>query len=207
METKQHQQPVGAGVGASFPALPGRVAWRLPTRWAGLLGAGLLASVWVAGEGVARTQSAGEGLRPLLKLQAVGVRVYQCAAEARGRVEPAWVRVAPEALLFNERGAHVGTLYAGPGWQPTWQWADGSAVVATALPAQDGYAWLPVTQASPAGRLAGVSAIARLQIDGGAAPQTACDVAHAGQEVRIPFSASYHFYGAGAPPNLYPSRR
>ncbi|HET9470850.1 MAG TPA: DUF3455 domain-containing protein, partial [Usitatibacter sp.] len=50
------------------------------------------------------------------------------------------------------------------------------------------------------GMFAGVTSIQRVNTRGGAAPATACDDAHVGEEARSAFTADYYFYkrrGAG----------
>ena len=73
-----------------------------------------------------------------LRLAAEGVQVYVCAA-AEGGI--AWRLKGPEAKLFDAAGREAGTHFAGP----TWQGADGSAVVGEVIansPApQAGAAW------------------------------------------------------------------
>jgi len=47
------------------------------------------------------------------------------------------------------------------------------------------------------GRFAPVQSILRLDTSGGAAPAEAADQAKAGQEIRVPYEATYAFYVAG----------
>jgi hypothetical protein len=42
--------------------------------------------------------------------------------------------------------------------------------------------------------LSRATSIQRLNTKGGKAPASGCDAAHAGQEVRVPYSADYLFY-------------
>jgi len=44
------------------------------------------------------------------------------------------------------------------------------------------------------GQLSHVAHIQRLNTSGGKAPATGCDVGHAGQEVRVSYSADYLFF-------------
>ncbi|WKB53858.1 DUF3455 domain-containing protein [Eleftheria terrae] len=125
----------------------------------------------------------------MLRLQAGGVLIYECRGRPAGH---GWTVLAPEAVLFNEQGATVGTLHAGP----TFQWADGSLVRVASGPGvlQPG-AVLPVRQVSATGRLASVTAIVTLQSSGGAAPGLPCDATHAGRQARVDFSALYAVHG------------
>jgi hypothetical protein len=58
---------------------------------------------------------------------AKGVQIYECRARKGQGGGYEWAFVAPEAELFDARGARIGRHYAGPHWEA----ADGSRVVAT----------------------------------------------------------------------------
>jgi hypothetical protein len=126
-------------------------------------------------------------------LNATGVQKYTCAATDTGF---AWTFVAPEADLFR-RGCQVGIHYAGP----TWEYQDGSTVVAarvagatidpTAIP------WLLLAATSHGaerGKMTPVTSIQRLSTTGGLAPATGCDAEHAGATADVPYTADYFFY-------------
>jgi Protein of unknown function (DUF3455) len=138
-----------------------------------------------------------EGQPLLLRVAARGAQIYSCKAKA---AEPAgfeWVLQAPEADLFDGRGAKVGRHYAGP----TWESVDGSRVVGEVMqrsPVQGAIPWLLLRAKSNegAGALAGVKYIQRVDTIGGVAPSAGCDAAHAGAEARVEYSANYDFYGA-----------
>lgn len=138
-----------------------------------------------------------EGQPLLLRVAARGAQIYSCKAKA---AEPAgfeWVLKAPEAELFDGRGAKIGRHYAGP----TWESVDGSRVVGEVMqrsPVQGAIPWLLMRAKSNegAGALAGVKYIQRVDTAGGVAPSAGCDAAHAGAEARVEYSANYDFYGA-----------
>lgn len=99
--------------------------------------------------------------------------------------------VAPQAALFDASGAQIGTHDAGPYWQA----ADGSrvrgAVDAKADAAQPGaIPWLLLSARSvgSTGRFAAVTAIQRVNTQGGTAPQRPCE---AGAVERVPYTADY----------------
>lgn len=126
-------------------------------------------------------------------VHATGVQIYTCTPDAAGVL--AWKLKAPDATFT---GDFTGTHYAGP----TWQAADGSIVAAAKLaehPAPvDAVPWLllKATTHEGAGCLSEVSYIHRLHTTGGKAP--GIDAAKPGDEVRIPYTADYIFYGPGA---------
>jgi hypothetical protein len=122
---------------------------------------------------------------------AQGAQVYECKAEASGRL--AWAFREPVATLMID-GKTVGRHYAGP----SWEMADGSAVVgkvagrAPGATAQD----IPLLKLEAvshrgSGQLAGVATILRLNTQGGAA-EGACE--HAGAFLSVPYAAEYAFY-------------
>ncbi len=63
-------------------------------------------------------------------------------------------------------------------------------------PDADSIPWLLVNIVSheSTGVLSRATSIQRLNTKGGKAPATGCDAAHAGQELRVPYSADYFFY-------------
>ena len=128
-----------------------------------------------------------------LRVVARGAQVYICTANPDAY---AWVLEAPDADLFDERGANVGRHYAGP----TWETADGSRVVGEVMqrsPVQGAIPWLLLraTSNEGTGALASVTYIQRLDTAGGVAPVAGCDMEHAGERARVSYSAKYHFYG------------
>jgi hypothetical protein len=90
----------------------------------------------------------------------------------------------------------VGRHYAGP----TWQGIDGSSVVGAARVSADSpdagaIPWLLLEAQTTAGAgfLSMVSYIQRLDTSGGLAPAAGCTDESAGQELRVPYTASYAF--------------
>ncbi|MDT9000537.1 DUF3455 domain-containing protein [Paucibacter sp. APW11] len=134
---------------------------------------------------------------PLLKLLARGVQIYECAAlkDQPGRYE--WSFKAPEAELSDVNGRPAGKHYGGP----TWEALDGSTVVGEVKardPGSDPNAipWLLLTAKSNTGNgvFSRVRSIQRLQTVGGKAPTEACGAERAGQQLRVPYTASYYLY-------------
>ena len=139
-----------------------------------------------------------EGEKPAFVLKAAGVQIYNCKASPDG-YEHKWAFVAPDATL-SENGYVVGHHGAGPVWEFT---ADGSVVKGAAKARQDGGAgnipwlWLPTTSVGKSGRFADVSSVLRVATQGGVEPAGGCDAGHAGQDVKVPYSADYYFYTKG----------
>jgi hypothetical protein len=135
---------------------------------------------------------AGEQL--LLQVHAKGDQIYTCKGDA---AQFSWTLKAPDAQLFDKDGKPFGKHFAGPSWEAS----DGSRVTGKAVanapsPDADSIPWLLVNIVSHegAGALSRATTIQRLNTKGGKAPATGCDAAHAGQELRVPYSADYLFY-------------
>jgi hypothetical protein len=127
-------------------------------------------------------------------LAARGVQIYECRAKKDNPNAAEWAFVAPEADLFDAAGRKVGTHYAGPHWESH----DGSKIVGAVksradAPQSGAIPWLLLTTKSvgPAGSLAKVSAIQRINTTGGAAPADGCSMATLGKTARVGYTADY----------------
>jgi hypothetical protein len=88
-----------------------------------------VAALLVAGEASAQQLPPSinaPGETEVVKLYAIGAQIYECKAGNDGKL--AWAGREPSAALTLD-GKTVGRHYAGP----TWEHADGSAVVARAV--------------------------------------------------------------------------
>lgn len=133
----------------------------------------------------------------LFSLQARGVQIYVCEVDPNDATAFVWAFKAPEAELLNERGEVVGKHFAGP----TWQGQDGSAVVGAVLeraaaPDAGAIPWLllEAKDHQGSGAFSTITYVQRLDTVGGVAPSEGCDEAHAGEEVRAPYEATYSFF-------------
>jgi hypothetical protein len=144
-----------------------------------------------------------EGQVVLFKLHAEGVQIYECKVinpNARA-LRYRWVLTGPDAILTDAKGAKVGKHYAGP----TWEASDGSKVIADKKPVETtpkppAVPWLLLKGMSHEGdgKFSKVTYIRRVDTEGGAAP-AAADFAYQGTELRVPYKATYIFYGAAKP--------
>lgn len=121
---------------------------------------------------------------------AEGAQIYECKSGGDGKLN--WVFREPIAALILD-GRTVGRHYAGP----TWEDADGSAVVGkvaanTPGATADDIAWLKleVVGRRGSGALAGVDIVQRINTKGGAL-RGACD--QAGALRSVAYSADYVF--------------
>ena len=133
--------------------------------------------------------------RFLLQLHATGDQIYVCKS---GGGQFMWTLRAPDAQLFDIKGQPFGKHFAGPSWQSK----NGSRVVgkvdmSVASPDAESIPWLlvKVTSRTGNGLLARATTIQRLNTQGGRAPGSGCDEDHVDQELRVPYSADYFFYG------------
>ena len=129
----------------------------------------------------------------LLQVHARGDQIYTCQSDA---AQFTWTLKAPSAQLDKD-GKPFGKHFAGPSWEAN----DGSRVTGKAVanapsPNADSIPWLLINILSHEGKgvLSGATTIQRINTNGGKAPVSGCDSSHAGQEVRVSYSADYLFY-------------
>ncbi len=141
----------------------------------------------------------GPNQKLILSVQARGVQIYECAANKNDATHFAWSFSAPEATLFDGSGYTVGKHYAGP----TWELNDGSKVIGTVIarddgPTPDAIPWLLLGAKSSAGAglLSSTKSIQRINTSGGKAPADGCDASRVGAAIRVPYTATYRFYGS-----------
>jgi hypothetical protein len=127
-------------------------------------------------------------------IHAEGAQVYQCKADASGKL--VWQFREPIATLLVD-GKTFGRHYAGPDWELV----DGSAVsgkVAGRAPGATAkdipLLKLDVTSQRGTGRLTGVATIQRLNTKGGVG-EGPCE--QAGDFLSVPYSADYTFLEKG----------
>lgn len=132
-----------------------------------------------------------------LIVAATGIQIYRCDAKAGAPGIYEWVFQAPEAVLRDVGGKHVGKHYAGP----TWEAEDGSRIVGTVearrdAPDKSSIPWLRLTTRSTAGSgtFSPVTAILRVSTTGGMPPQGRCSEPDHGRILRVDYTADYYFY-------------
>jgi hypothetical protein len=160
---------------------------------AGALGVVLLGAAAWGQQVPAEIQTAADE-QLVVRVHAKGDQIYSCKTEG---AQAGWTLKTPEAQLFDKDGKAFGKHFAGPSWEAS----DGSRVVGKAAsnvasPDAESIPWLLVKVVSHAGDgvLARVTSIQRINTRGGKAPASGCDAGHAGQEVRVPYSADYLFF-------------
>jgi Protein of unknown function (DUF3455) len=133
---------------------------------------------------------AAKGEAVVAQVHAQGAQIYECKAGADGKL--AWQFREPIASLFRD-GKTVGRHYAGP----TWEDADGSAIMAKvagrapgATPKDIPLLKLDVTERRGNGALSPVASVQRINTKGGTA-EGPCD--KPGDLLSVPYSADYVF--------------
>ena len=156
--------------------------------------ANMLAAFTVCGQQVPQQIQPPPGEQLFLQVHAKGDQVYICQ---EGVTQYAWALKAPDAQLIDKDGKPFGKHFAGPSWEAN----DGSRVKGKAVanapsPDADSIPWLLVNIVGHEGSgvLSRASSIQRINTKGGKAPATACDAGHAGQELRVAYSADSLFY-------------
>lgn len=134
------------------------------------------------------------GETEIVTLHAEGAQVYECKADAVGKL--AWAFREPIATLFQD-GKTAGRHYTGPHWEL----ADGSVVAGKAVGNAPGATdkdipWLKIEVVSErgSGQLTGVTTVQRINTVGGK-PDAPCT--KAGAYLSAPYSADYVFLKKG----------
>ena len=164
-----------------------------------IAGVTISGSVW-AQSNVPDTIRVPAGHKVLFKANAKDVQIYSCQPVGAGSQKFVWKHIAPDAVLYDEKGRRIGRHYAGP----TWEGVDGSKVVGQLkarvdAPGGDSVAWLLVAAKTTSGQggFGKVSYLNRIDTNGGKAPETGCDVKHAGKIARSAYASTYVFYTVG----------
>jgi hypothetical protein len=134
--------------------------------------------------------------RVVLEALASGFQLYECVTDSAAGYQ--WRFKGPEARLVDRGGRDLGRHYGGP----TWEAPDGSKVVAE-MRAQAkspdanaiAHLLLKAKSTSGSGVYGGVRSIQRLATEGGRAPAVTCSRENFAQVARVPYRATYYFYG------------
>ena len=149
----------------------------------------LLATTFAASAAELPEAIAAKGEAVVLQLHAVGAQLYDCKADASGKL--GWRFREPIASLMQD-GQTVGRHYAGPAWE-----VGGSAIVGKGVGHAPGssakdVAWLKldVVERRGEGPLKEVTTVQRINTSGGNL-EGACEIA--GDVRAEPYSADYVF--------------
>jgi Protein of unknown function (DUF3455) len=125
-----------------------------------------------------------------------GVQIYECQPRRDQVGAFEWSLIAPEADLFDERGAMIGKHHSGPHWEAN----DGSRTHGTVkarvdAPSATAIPWLLLAARSvgPEGALSRITSIQRVNTAGGLAPKDGCGPSFSGARARVEYAADYYF--------------
>jgi hypothetical protein len=137
------------------------------------------------------------GLKVAFKFQTLpnSVQIYTCRGASQGF---AWTGPDPDAIMLNSEKTLTVHHYKGPTWEAT----DGSMVRSDGKLAKhfspnhkDAVHWLELPAKDGTKQFAKLKIIHRVDTSGGLPPSDApCDAPHAGDQVRVNYSATYLFY-------------
>jgi hypothetical protein len=152
----------------------------------------VLALACMAPDSIAQTAKESIDVPPhsrlLLRAVGSGDQVYGC-------VNGSWALEAPDAKLLNQGGSVIGRHFAGPTWQLNdGSWVKGKAVAKQVAPDATAVPWLLLESVGGTGRLGAIRFIQRTGTHGGNAPDGSCSQS---AMRRVPYTATYSFYGAG----------
>lgn len=129
-----------------------------------------------------------------LTAKAVGHQTYKCE-------NGAWAHKGPTAVLLNVKGDTIGTHFAGPSWKLNLPNDTSTVVGKTSASVNASSAgaiqWLLLDgngARDGKGIFGRVLKIHRLETNGGQKPLGGCDASCNGQEIQIPYTATYYFY-------------
>lgn len=138
----------------------------------------------------------------LLHVKAQGVQIYTCVTDPAG--ELTWSAAVPQADFVSDDGIK-GKHFKGP----TWQLDSGAKIVGRKLrehaaPDPSSIPWLllAVTSHDGDGPFASTVFVQRLNTTGGKAPPISDQ--KAGEEIRVPYTAEYIFYGPASTTRPWP---
>ncbi|HYV91625.1 MAG TPA: DUF3455 domain-containing protein [Chitinophagales bacterium] len=144
------------------------------------------------------------GNKVLWRAFATGTQIYKVTQSTTDPTVYLWSFVAPSATLYSNSGLTnaIGLHYIGPTWSCTTGPDAGKFVIGVKLQGitQDVTAvpWLLLQSVpnSDPNYFTRITYIQRINTTGGLAPTTGADAAHLGEQVEIPYTATYYFYGA-----------
>ena len=135
---------------------------------------------------------------------ATGTQIYTCTQSSTDAAVYTWVFTAPSATLYSDQDYmhEIGIHYTGPTWASTVGPKAGKFVMGTKLQGvtQDVTAipWLLLQAQVSTDPMYNhnITYIQRLYTTGGLAPTTGADAAHVGEQMSVPYTAVYYFFGA-----------
>lgn len=130
---------------------------------------------------------------------AEGNITWECKVDAKNMDQAKWAFAGPRAILSDNKGNHLVSYFGPPA---TWESLDGSSITGKQLavsPSEKGSIPMQLVKANASSRpgaLEGVTYVQRINLKGGAAPETGCNIDKIGHKVVVNYSGEYLFWKA-----------
>lgn len=131
--------------------------------------------------------------------KAEGNITWECKTDADNAEKAKWAFAGPRAILSDKKGNQLVSYFGPPA---TWESVDGSSITGTQLavsPSAKGSIPMQLVQANKSerpGALEGVTYVQRINLNGGAAPESGCTTDLIGHKVVVNYSGDYLFWKA-----------
>ena len=130
---------------------------------------------------------------------AKGNITWECKVDTSDEEKAKWAFAGPRAILSDNKGNHLVSYFGPPA---TWESLDGSSITGKQLavsPSAKGSIPMQLVKANESERpgvLKDVTYIQRINLSGGAAPETGCNMDKLGHKVVVNYSGEYLFWKA-----------
>jgi len=137
------------------------------------------------------------GHKVAMHTTAKGNITWQCKVDSSDNTKAKWAFAGPRAILSDNKGNHLVSYFGPPA---TWESLDGSSLTGKQLavsPSAKGSIPMQLVKANESARpgaLKDVAYIQRINLSGGAAPQTGCNTDMLGHTVVVNYSGDYLFW-------------
>lgn len=128
---------------------------------------------------------------------AQGNITWECKADSENAKKVNWAFAGPRAILSDNKGNHLVSYFGPPA---TWESIDGSSITGKQLavsPSEKGSIPMQLVKANEStrpGALKDVTYVQRINLNGGAAPETGCDIDKVGHKIVVNYSGDYLFW-------------
>lgn len=128
---------------------------------------------------------------------AQGNITWECKADSKNTEQAKWAFAGPRAILSDNKGNHLVSYFGPPA---TWESLDGSSITGKQLavsPSAKGSIPMQLVKANESTRpgvLKDVTYVQRINLKGGAAPETGCNMDMLGHTVVVNYSGEYLFW-------------
>lgn len=128
---------------------------------------------------------------------AKGNITWECKVDSSDTKTAKWAFSGPRAVLSDNKGNHLVSYFGPPA---TWESLDGSSITGKQLAVSpSGKGSIPMqlvkaNESARSGALKDVTYVQRINLSGGAAPETGCNMDKLGHKVVVNYSGEYLFW-------------